>query len=398
MQPAVLRLHAAALRLLPLFLLLVLAGSSRGGDTNGPATVAARVPLAKVPSIIVKGLSQEDVFQRVSGPLLQRIYDPRETNNQFLAFLTDWHLRPKLFQATGSSNNATFGVEFEYAKALASHVLNEDSRHPAGIALSLEAQGDVALEARKNPNNLIEAGGAFHFFQGLGGIEPGYTPTPESAANLQRTIQAAAGGDRTAYQTAVKEFTAHMRPHLFYDVQAHGTYETDQQFDNRQWTYGGKLSVAFRDWRARSDLGWFNVFDYPFAALRSLIGREEFQPSGRTFPSLVAGLDLVDPSQNDARLAVDPDRDTYARVRVEVGFKTPVMQYGADTLYVTAAFRHFHELGSSTAVRAARLDKSDYFVARLDLPYRFNLSYATGKLPLDRRNDQVYAVGWTLGF
>ena len=42
--------------------------------------------------------------------------------------------------------------------------------------------------------------------------------------------------------------------------------------------------------------------------------------------------------------------------------------------------------------------RSDYFVARLDLPYRFNISFSNGKLPLDGNNDQVYAIGWALNF
>jgi hypothetical protein len=189
-----------------------------------------------------------------------------------------------------------------------------------------------------------------------------------------------------------------MRPQFFYDVQAHGTLETDQQFDNKQWTYGGKVAFVFRDWRSKSDLGWFNLFDYPFAGLRALVNQEEFQPSGRTFPSVLAGIDLVDPSENDARLAVDPDTDVYPRLRVEIAFKTPFMRFGDDHLYASASYRHFQELGASSLIKTGNLDQSDYFVAKVDLPYHFNVSFSTGKLPLDQKNDQVYAVGWTLNF
>ena len=379
-------------------------GQNQTNTTTDPPGVTRKltgtnsIPLAKVPSVILKGLSQEDVFKELGESVLKRVFNPKDTNNAFLKFISDWHLRPKLFQTSGSSNDATFGIEFDYDKALASHVLNGSAKSPVGLALSLHAKGDVAFEAKKNPNNLIEAGGSLHLFQGLGGIDPTYTASREAALNLQQAITNITRIDSAEYRSAVKQFTAHMRPHLFYDVQAHGTYETDQQFANKQWTYGGKFLVAFRDWRSKSEVGWFNVFDYPFAAIRSLINQEEFQPSGRTFPSIVAGIDLVDPSMNDGRLAIDPNKDAYPRLRVEVGFKTPVMRFGSDSLYVSAAYRHYQELGASSLIKTENLDHSDYFVARLDLPYKFNISYSTGKLPLDRKNDQVYAVGWTLNF
>jgi hypothetical protein len=47
---------------------------------------------------------------------------------------------------------------------------------------------------------------------------------------------------------------------------------------------------AFRDWRPRSDVGWFNLLDYPFAAIRALANNEPFQPSGRSFPLAVLAL------------------------------------------------------------------------------------------------------------
>jgi len=37
-------------------------------------------------------------------------------------------------------------------------------------------------------------------------------------------------------------------------------------------------------------------------------------------------------------------------------------------------------------------------MARLDLPYNFNISYSNGRLPLDAKNDEVIAIGWRLNF
>ncbi|MBC8096716.1 MAG: hypothetical protein H7Y43_12980 [Akkermansiaceae bacterium] len=375
-------------------------------STNDSPTIAApaaltSIPLSKLPKAALKLLPREDIFDALSGSVLNRIYDHGDSNNVFLGFLNDLHLRPKLFQtASGGSddNNTSLGFEFGYHKALARHVLNPDSRNPIGLSMTLDAQGEVAVEADKNPNNLIEAGGALHMFQGVGGIDPQYRPTREAQIKLDDLIDAAARHDQAARKQAIKEFMAHMAPHFFYDLQAHARIETDQQFDNKQFVYGGQLSLVFRDWRPRSEIGWFNLVDYPFALFRALAGREEFQPSGRTFPSVVLGLDQVNPSENGARLAIDPDEDSYSRVRVEVAFKTPLLRLEKETLYFTAAYRHFSELSASTAIKSAQVDDSDYFVATVDLPLHFNISYSTGKSPLDQQNDQVYAVGWNLNF
>ena len=69
-----------------------------------------------------------------------------------------------------------------------------------------------------------------------------------------------------------------------------------------------------------------------------------------------------------------------------------------EQLYFSAGFRWFHELNASRAIKTAGLDHTDFLVLKLDLPYRFNLSYATGKLPLDTDSDQTYALGWSLQF
>jgi len=374
---------------------------AQGDATNDTAAATTAntnsIPLKKAPEAVLQALFREDTFNGVTEPVLRRIAQVDHTNG-FLGFLNDWHLRPKIFQGNGGvAEAASLGFEFDYKKALASTTLRQSSRQPIGFSLAIEAKGDVAFDADRNPNNLLESSVGLHLFQGIGGIDPLYSATKEAQTNLQRLIMASTT-NQAAYIQAAKEFTAHMRPQFFYDLQAQVGFETDQQFHDKQWAYGGKLALVFRDWRADSEVGWFNVFDYPFAAFRALANKEKFQPSGRTFPSVVVGLDLVDPTGNDSRQAIDADDAAYPRLRVEVGFKTPVLRWREEQLYVSAAFRHFQELGASSAIQSADMDRSDYFVVKVDLPYKFNISYSTGRLPLDRSDDQVYAVGWTLNF
>lgn len=362
------------------------------------------VPLNRVPAAVLRALGDQDSFNTLAQPLVQRVLQTAHTN-ALLGFLNDWNLRPKFFHAPdGASDDAVLGLEYHYQKSIANRVFAESWKNPMGISLAFEAQGDVAVEAKKNPNNLLETSVQLHLFQGIGGIDPTYSNSDAAKAEFQRELmqniqdKEFASGRGQAYNAMARKLTEHMTPQLFWDLAGHATLEADQQFHDKQWAYGGKLSFAFRDWRAQSTAGWFNVFDYPFAAIRWLAEKEDFQPSGRVFPSVVLGLDLVDGSDNDTRTAIDPDSDAFPRGRAELAFKTRALRWQERPLYFSAAYRYFQEFSASRAIKTADLDRSEYFVMRMDLPYRFNLSYAAGKLPLDQDNDQVYAIGWALNF
>jgi hypothetical protein len=393
-----LSVRLAVASLLGVIVLTATAPSARAqANTNS-------VPLNRVPAAVLRALGDQDVLNSLAQPLMQRVLQTAHTN-ALLGFINDWNLRPKFFHAPdGASDDAVLGLEYHYQKSIANRVFDESWKNPMGISLAFEAQGDVAVEAKKNPNNLLETSAQLHLFQGIGGIDPTYSNSDAARAEFQRELmqniqdKEFASGRGHAYNAMARKLTEHMTPQLFWDLAGHATLEADQQFHDKQWAYGGKLSFAFRDWRARSTAGWFNVFDYPFAAIRWIVEKEDFQPSGRVFPSVVLGLDLVDGSDNDTRTAIDPDTDAFPRGRAELAFKTRALRWQERPLYFSAAYRYFQEFSASSAIKAADLDRSEYFVMRMDLPYRFNLSYATGKLPLDQDNDQVYAIGWALNF
>ena len=384
-------------------LLGVMALTATAPSTRAQATTNS-VPLNRVPAAVLRALGDQDVLNSLAQPLMQRVLQTAHTN-ALLGFINDWNLRPKFFHAPdGASDDAVLGLEYHYQKSIANRVFDDSWKNPMGISLAFEAQGDVAEEAKKNPNNLLETSAQLHIFQGIGGIDPTYSDSDAAKAEFQRELmqnmqdKEFAAGRGKAYSEMARKLTAHIAPQLFWDLAGHATLEADQQFHDKQWAYGGKLSFAFRDWRAQSTAGWFNVFDYPFAAIRWIVEKEEFQPSGRVFPSVVLGLDLVDGSDNDTRTAIDPDTDAFPRGRAELAFKTRALRWQERPLYFSAAYRYFQEFSASSAIKSADLDRSEYFVMRMDLPYRFNLSYATGKLPLDQDNDQVYAIGWALNF
>ena len=80
------------------------------------------------------------------------------------------------------------GLEYHFQKSIANRVFDDSWKNPMGISLAFEAQGDIAVEAKKNPNNLLETGAQLHLFQGIGGIDPTYSNSDAAKAEFQREL------------------------------------------------------------------------------------------------------------------------------------------------------------------------------------------------------------------
>jgi hypothetical protein len=404
------------LRLFPLFatisLSLVTLLTTRAADPEAlPAVgsgsyLSAEGEAKKLPknlgdaltSILREPDMQNSVLRNITNLLWQS-----DQSNELLGFLNDLNLRPKVFHAQNTSDEAVLGVEYNFSKSIANRVFFESSKNPLGLSFNLEAKGNVAMNAKKNPEDFLQTGGALHLFQGFGGISP-LIPSGKEWFGARDEATTAAGDippspnwrDDPRWRKSAEMIKNFIIPQLFYDVSAHATLESDQQFHDKQYIYGGQLGVVYRDWKDSSPVRWLNLLDYPFAFLRMFKG--EFSPSGRAFPALIAGIDSVDPSENDTRLAIDPSKKPYARARFEVAFKTKAIERKQQDLYFSASYRRFQELSPSSSIKGSNLDVQDYFVMKMDLPMHFNVSYSTGKLPIDRKDDQVYALGWDFKF
>ncbi len=344
-----------------------------------------------------KKLSDPTVWNRFMRQFTNSGWHSAHSSNAIFSFINELHLRPKVFHANGG-DSAVLGFEYDFNKSIANRTITPDSVNPMGVSLNLYAKGSVATSSSKNPDNFLESGLKLHLFQARGGMTPQIVTNAETL-DLRDAIKqkmVTMDPNSAAFATLVQDTLQYARPQLAWDFAGQGSLESDQSFDVKQWTYGGALSLAYQDFRPESALNWFNLLDIPFAALRYLtIPDEGFQPSGQAFPVLIGGIDLVDPTENGVRLAADPDDSVYPRARAEVAFKTEVAELFGTRVWLSASYRYYRELGASPAIRAAGLDDFSYFLVRLDLPKGFSVSYSAGKLPLDRKNDSVYAIGWS---
>ncbi len=203
----------------------------------------------------------------------------------------------------------------------------------------------------------------------------------------------------TGWQSFFTFINQRSRLQVLWDAAGNFSLESDQSFAKKQLAYGFQLGVLPRAWNPDSPWAKWNILDFPFAAIRYITQTDEdWTPSGQALPSLIAGVDLVNPINDPARFAVDPSKDAYPRFRAEVAFKTLVGRWDKNDLWLSLSYRRFQEIGPSAVIRNARLDQTDYFAATLELPHGFNVTYSVGRLPFDQNSERVLSLGWKLNF
>ncbi|MDQ2640268.1 MAG: hypothetical protein M3Y79_06785 [Pseudomonadota bacterium] len=189
-----------------------------------------------------------------------------------------------------------------------------------GATASLQSNGTVASSANRNPENFLEASakaGAFH-------------------SSRVGTFQLKFGG----------------------------TYETDQEFDNKEAVYS--LSFGYAKLISKK-----HVF-----ALRVARGR-------------------VDPKEDEAREAAlgTDSLDKFYRNEAEALAIVNIGDGPIQTLELN--YQYYRESKAPAAVRAVGLSKFEMTTLRLGLRDGLYVAYSVGKLPFDQEKDRIYKIGWS---
>lgn len=205
----------------------------------------------------------------------------------------------------------------------------------------LSVRGTWAADSTKNPNKLLEVAGSYSRLY--------------IASSIARTQMVAFG--------------------------AQAKYETDQEFDDRQYVLGLRGTYTY------------------LAGCSPL----PCKPAGH-FLGLAAGVQRVDPAKDAARQAVlGSDVDPYPRWEFE-GFLKYNLPEGWNYLSdVELNYRHFQEIGPPDSIRQAGLHRQRLGLVRVNFglggkgafattPKMF-VQYSRGTLPFDTRSERVVKVG-----
>lgn len=355
-------------------------------------------------------LQDPDVLNQMLDALRTRAADSGTNTGALAGALKTLNVRFKAFEAKGSGNTA-LGLEYSYEKSLKNHELDPSLGHPLSLGFTVRAKGNFAFDPKRNPTDFLDTGASFDLFGSKGGFEPvvnavGWQKETQRLAQMaaDMTVNPAAMSPEQLNASAPwREFEGRVMGQLstqfFWRAAGNVALESNQDFTRRQYAHGLVASGVIRAWNPNSAWADFNILDWPFAGLRYLTGVDpRFQPSGHALPLVLAGLEHVDPQKNPARLAVEPSKPGYGRWRGEIALKTKVARVGGNDVWAFGSYRVFRELSPSAAIRRAGLANFEYWAAGLELGNGLGVTYSKGKLPFDRKSEQVFDVGYKLNF
>lgn len=379
-----------------------------------------RAPLDLVP--LLEQIASAPLDPNLKKALAGEIKDP-DTLNQLLdalrakpadaagnlgglgGLLSTLNVRFKAFQIKDTTDTS-LGLEYSFERTVKSRELRTALADPLSLSFSVHAKGNVAFNSSVNPADFLDSGLSFDVFGSKGGFEPVIDGAAWSE-RLQQLLRDAGQFEGTPEELdrlpAWREFTTMLESQLstqyFWRVSGHASLESNQDFSRKQYAYGLLATGVIRAWNPKSAWADFNLFDWPFAGLRYLTGADDrFQPSGRALPLLLVGLEQIDPAKNSDRLALEPDGAKYGRWRGELAMKTKIARVGGSDVWAFGSYRVFREISPSPAIRAAGLDRFEYWAVGLEMENGLGVTYSKGKLPLDRKSEQVFDIGYKLNF
>jgi len=309
-------------------------------------------------------------------------------------FIRDLNLNFKSFQA--DTLPVALGFGYNYSNSWVKNKITEKSTLLQSYNLNFK--GNVAFKKQFNPNDFLEYSIAFdNSFLWGGQVAELDEETSIKMEELQDTILARRARKDPSFLGLYDELAKfiNVTDQFALGIKGKFSFEANQDFSKRQLVPGLLITAGAKGWNKNEALQYFNVFDYPFALIRLITGTDKkFTIYGATFPSMLFGLDYVLPQDDTTRKEMLGTLDAYSRLRFEIGFKTRVARIGKEVLHFSSDFRWYKELNADKIIKDNKLDRSTFFVAAIESNSGLFVSYTTGKLPFDRRSDQVYSLGF----
>ncbi|MBN2226972.1 MAG: hypothetical protein JW763_06375 [candidate division Zixibacteria bacterium] len=333
---------------------------------------------------------------------LNKALDYILSQNERWAILKNLNLQFKMLKGSDADSVSDLGLSYAWSTDIKQTLLSSTSAGMTGINLQASADGNVTFNEKNNPFNFLESSLSFHFYRSQGGA---ITATRETAIKLDSLTELLAmitNEEEYAQSPLLKELLDihfdHMTTQYYLDLSVHGGMESNQAFTQKNYVLGTQLGFDLKAWNPNSTLAGWNVFDWPFALVRWMTGTDtKPTPLGTVFPTVLCGLDYIDPDHDSYRAAVG-DSSGYLRINAETAFKTPIARTSGATVFLQADVRYFRELAPSDKVESADLEDYVYFTAALVSSKGFYAGYTNGKLPFDNQSDEVYEVGFVFDF
>ncbi len=354
------------------------------------------------------GMSKEEIKSEISEMINQKLSDTKTLNKVVqkyaidkagFRFLKDVNFEFKTFSENRSDGIAALGFGYSYAKDLKQNFFAESAARSSGLSFSFQTEGNVAFNRALNPKDFLDSKFSLHLFTSTGGtVNKADSALATRLNRLEDILVEIDHPDSLSKSPAWKEFlntvSARMSTQFYIDFFLSGGIESDQDFGQKQFAYGANLGLDLKAWNRSSTLAKANVLDWPFALVRILTGYDEtFTPRGSVLPTIIFAIEQIDPQDDSIREIVD-ELSSFARFKGELGFKTPL----GKTAHFGANLRYYRELGASSVIKNLKGDEFTYLTTAITMTNGMFVSYTTGKLPFDVRNDQIYEMGFQYKF
>lgn len=322
-----------------------------------------------------------------------------KSENKKFKFLNDLNISFKTFQSKDSSTTSlgfVYDFNFDYAKFI------EKREHRISHTFGLSAKGNVAFNKDANPNNFLETKVNYSYANFYGGLVKQGDSAVFTKLNEVETKLAKIKDLKSAEAIALwEEFGDNLRltNQYYYCFSPKFAFEANQDFSVTQLTPGATVDLGAKSWGKDNLLSKFNLLDYPFALLRLITGTDKsFSIYGSTLPTVQFGIDYVLPTKDTIREKLIGNLDPYPRFRFETSFRTFISRIHKENIFFNANYRFYKELNASSQIKNANLSPINYFVTSLQSTSGLYISYATGRLPFDAKDDQIYSLGFNYKF
>ncbi|HVO73566.1 MAG TPA: hypothetical protein VMT35_06060 [Ignavibacteriaceae bacterium] len=327
--------------------------------------------------------------------VLKESFEKLNANN----FLKDLDIKFKTFQYDSIS---ALGITYSYFKNIKSNYFTSSSANSSGINFSINTEGNIAFIRRDNPNDFLKSGLAVSYFNSSGGVIEFTDQLSDSLTAVQKLLSSYNNIDSLNESDIWKKYlakvSANLTNQLYFNFSLNLNLESNQDFSIKNYVYGINVGFDVKAWNRNSALAQLNILDWPFAVTRWLTGTDNnISPLGSSLPTLLFNVSYIDPSADSLRRSLN-ELKKYSRLGFEAGFKTLFSRSLGAPLYVNADLRYYKEINASSLIKTLGLDESIYFIILLSQENGFFISYASGKLPQDIQNNNVYAVGFNYKF
>lgn len=316
-----------------------------------------------------------------------------------LKWLSDLNIDFKSFQNADSSSSSlgfSYDLNIERAK-----IMDKDKIR-IGKSISFESKGNVAFKKELNPADFLSSKLAFNlFYTGGGTVVKDTTVTVKQLSDWRRKMAMYKSSDEIINSEEWKKFNDvfSMKNSWILKTDLNTGFESNQDFSKTQYTFGLRFGAGIKAWDDDNALAKWNLIDYPFAVIRRITGYDKkLKASGATIPSILLGLDYVNPLSDSVREKLEGELKPLPRVNFEIGYRTVITKVASQTIFFNCSYKYYMEIGASDPIKANSLDTFSYFTSSLSASSGFYVSYSYGKLPFDKKDDAIYELGFKYKF